>query len=53
MFLAYMLMAFGACFLVGFVALTFIGAVLFLARAASQLLWSGREPAAGWLPNRG
>ena len=53
MFFAYTLIAFGACFLIGFVALTFIGAGLFLAREGSQLRWSGHEPLAGGLPRRG
>lgn len=46
MFIAYTLIAFGACFLAGVVALSFIGSVLYLARAGAHLLWPAHEPAA-------
>ena len=46
MFVAYMLIAFGACFVFGFIALTLIGSVMYLARSAAQMLWPAHETVA-------
>lgn len=47
MFVAYLLIAFGACFVFGFIAMTLIGSALYLSRVLAKALWPAREPVVG------